>query len=47
MNSWYNHNVDSKIVKAEGCPLDIHNIHNHTVTVSDIWLFPFKVHLRG
>ena len=22
MNSWENHSVDSKIVKAEGCPLE-------------------------
>ena len=34
-------------MKAEGCPLVIRNIHNHTVTVSDIWLFPFRVHLGG
>ena len=47
VNSWQNHRVDSKVVKAEGCPLAIHNIHNHTVTTTDIWLFSFRVHLRG
>ena len=46
VNAWQNHRVDPKVVKAEGCPLAIHNIHNHMVTVRDIWLFAFRVHLR-